>query len=128
PALAHAPRQQNLTYAVIYLVRSGVQQVLALEIDFRPTEFGGEPFGQIQRSWPAAKLFQIIPELALKLWISFRAEVFLLQFLERMHQGLGHKPPAIGTEMAKRIRYLILRYSTHMPMIKASSSCVDLRL
>ena len=39
--LPHAPRQQRLTEAVVDLVRAGVGQVLALQIDPRPAAEGG---------------------------------------------------------------------------------------
>ena len=45
--LAHAPGEEDLAHRVIELVRAGVVQILALEINFRAAEFLGEPFGKI---------------------------------------------------------------------------------
>ena len=48
-ALAHAAGQQRLPEAVIDLVRTRVQQVLALEVDLGTAEVGAEPPGMKQR-------------------------------------------------------------------------------
>ena len=98
--LAHAPGEQDLADAVVDLVRAGVEQVLALEINFRAAEFPGEAFGKVKRRGPAAEFLQVILELALKLRVLLRAEIFVLQFLQRMHQRLRHETPAVGAEMA----------------------------
>ena len=41
--LAHAPGQQRLAQAVVDLVRAGVQQVLALQVDARAAQLLGQP-------------------------------------------------------------------------------------
>ena len=53
PRLAHAPGQQDLAHAVVDLVRAGVVQLLALQIDLRAAEVLGEPLGEIERARPA---------------------------------------------------------------------------
>ena len=45
-ALAHALREQPLAEAVVDLVRAGVEQVFALEIDLRAAELLGEPLAK----------------------------------------------------------------------------------
>ena len=40
--LAHAHRQQRLSQAVVDLVRAGMQQVFALEIDLRSAQLAGK--------------------------------------------------------------------------------------
>ena len=81
--------------AVVDLVRAGVEQVFALEINFRAAEFARQPFGEIKRRGPAAEFAQVIVEFRLELRVLLRAKIFLLQFLQRMHQGFGHKSSAI---------------------------------
>ena len=51
--LAHAPRQQRLPNAVVDLVRAGVQQVFALQVDLGAAELFAEPLSQEQRCGPA---------------------------------------------------------------------------
>ena len=47
PALAHAPRQQGLAEHIVDLVRAGVVELVALQIDLRAAEMTGQPFGEI---------------------------------------------------------------------------------
>src|SRR5690606_14320637 len=45
--LAHALGQQDLADAVVDLVRAGVVQLFALEVDLRPAAVLGEAFGEV---------------------------------------------------------------------------------
>ena len=54
--LAHALGEEDLAHGVVDLVRAGVEQVFALEINFRAAEFLGEPFGKIKRRGAAAQI------------------------------------------------------------------------
>ncbi len=47
--LAHALGEQDLAEAIVDLVRAGVVQLLALEIDLRAAEMLGQPLGEIER-------------------------------------------------------------------------------
>jgi len=47
--LAHAPGQHDLAKHIVDLVRAGVIELLALEIDFRAAAVLGEPLGEIER-------------------------------------------------------------------------------
>ena len=98
--LAHAFGEQDLADGVVDLVRAGVEQVLALEKNFRAAEFAREAFGEIKRCGPATEFPEIILELALKRRVFLGAEVFGLQLLQRVHQRLRHEASAVGTEMA----------------------------
>ena len=98
--LAHALRQKNLAEGVVDFVRAGVVEVLALEINFRAAEFLGEAFGKIKRRRETDKLGEVITQFFLKLRIVLRAEIFFLQFLQRVHQGLGHITSAERSKMA----------------------------
>jgi hypothetical protein len=53
PGLAHAHGQQDLAQGVVDLVRAGVVQLVALEIDLGPAEVLGQPLGEIERAGPA---------------------------------------------------------------------------
>ena len=57
---AHALGEQDLAHRVVELVRAGVVQVLALEKDFRTTEFLGQPFGKIKRRGASDEFREII--------------------------------------------------------------------
>ena len=98
--LAHALGEQDLADGVVDLVRAGVVQVFALEINFRAAEFLGEAFGKIKRRGAADKFREVIRKLALKFRVVLRAEVFGLQLLQRVHQGFRHITSAVGAEVA----------------------------
>ena len=51
--LAHAPRQQNLAQAIVDLVRAGVIEVFALQINLRAAEMLGQALGEIERAFAA---------------------------------------------------------------------------
>ena len=64
--LAHAPGQQDLAHAVVDLVRAGVVELVALEIDLGAAEMRGQPLGEIERARPADIMLQIVVELRLE--------------------------------------------------------------
>ena len=51
--LAHAPGQQDLAEHIVDLVRAGVIQLVALEVDLRAAEMLGQALGEIERRRPA---------------------------------------------------------------------------
>src|SRR3546814_14337756 len=70
PCLAHATREQDLADAIVDLVRAGVVEFLALEVDFGAVARGrafaqrlGQPFGIIERAGAADIMFEQIVEL-----------------------------------------------------------------
>ena len=107
---AHPPREQDLADAIVDLVRAGVQQVLALEIDFGAAQLAGEPLGKIQRRGASAEFTQIISELFQELRVVLGPGVLVLELLQRMHERLRNEAPAIGTEMTERVRH---RFNRH---------------
>ena len=81
-------------------MRAGVEQILALEINFRAAEFAREALGEVKRRGAAAEFPEVIRQLALEFRVVLGAEVFGLQLLQRVHQRLGHKTSAERTEVA----------------------------
>jgi hypothetical protein len=65
--LAHAFGDEDLAERVVDLVRAGVQQVFALEINLRAAEFARQAFGEIQRRGAADELAQVVAEFALEI-------------------------------------------------------------
>ena len=62
-ALAHAARQQDLAHRVVDLVRAGVVEVLALQIDLGAAELPRQPLGEEERARPADIMLEVIGEL-----------------------------------------------------------------
>ena len=98
--LAHAFGEQGLAYGVVDLVGAGVEEILAFEIDFRSAQFAGQALGVVERGGSAAELAEVVGEFALKLGVVLGAEIFVFDFLQRMHQCFGHKASPIGSEMS----------------------------
>jgi hypothetical protein len=67
--LAHAPRQQGLADGVVDLVRAGVVEVLALEVDLRAADLAAQPCGVVDRAGPADKVLQLVLVLGNKLGV-----------------------------------------------------------
>ena len=92
PPLAQPQREQGLAERVVQLVRAGVEQVLALEVEPLAR---GEALGQRQRRRPpriaAAELVQLVLERRV---LAGRAPAGL-ELVERRDQGLGHEAPAV---------------------------------
>ena len=111
--LAHAPRQQDLAEHIVHLVRTGVIEFLALEVDFGAPAMRGQPLGEIERRRASDIMREIAVHLLLKGGIGFGLRVGLLQLQNERHQRLGDEPAAIDAEVtalvrpgAKRIRLL----------------------
>ncbi len=98
--LAHALGEEHLPDGIVDFVRAGVEQILALQINFRAAEFLGEAFGEIKRRWATDEFREVIGKFMLKFRVVLRAKIFLFQFLQRMHQRLGHITTAVGTKVA----------------------------
>jgi hypothetical protein len=110
---AHAFREEDLPHRVVDLVRAGVVEVFALEINLRATEVFGQTFRKVKRCGTTDEFREIVGKFALKLGVVLRAEVFGLQFLQRMHQRLGHVTSAIRTEVALGIGQIFSSNSAH---------------
>ena len=104
PLLAHPLSQQRLTERVVDLVRAGVRQVLALEVNLRAAERLGQPTGVRHGSRsPGVGLLQV-RKLILKLRISHRFGVGGGQFVQRRDQRLRHEAPAELAVVAALVR------------------------
>jgi hypothetical protein len=64
--LAHAFREQDLGEGVVDLVRAGMTEVFALEVDLRAAQMLGETPGKIERRGPADEFPVIELELGQK--------------------------------------------------------------
>ena len=96
-ALAHPLGEQRLAERVVDLVRAGVEQVLALQVDVAPDALG-EPLGVVERRRPPDVVAQQPVEPLAKRGSRARLEPRLLELGERGHQRLGHVAAAVGAE------------------------------
>ena len=101
---AHAPGQQDLAEHIIHLVRAGVVELLAFEIDLGAVAMLGETLGKVKRRRPTDVVGQIAIHLFLEVEVGLRRGVGFFQFKHERHQRLGDKAPAIDAEMAVFVR------------------------
>jgi hypothetical protein len=102
--LAHALGEQGLAEGVVDLVRAGVQQVLALEVDFGAAELFGPAFGEIERRGAADVFVQQAVELLLEGGIGLGLLVMIGQLGEGRHERFRHEHAAVGAKVAVRVR------------------------
>jgi hypothetical protein len=107
PLLAHAPGQQGLTDGVVDLVRAGVIEVFALQVDLGAAEDFRPAPGVVDRAGPADVVAQFVAEFGLKIRVVPGRFIFARQFVERRHERLGDINAAVWAEMAARIGQVI---------------------
>src|ERR1700723_2634075 len=97
--LAHPPRHHDLAEHIVDLVRAGMIELLALEVDLRAAEMFGEALGEIQRRRPPDIVLEIAVHLGLECRIGLGVRVGLLQSEDQRHQRFRDKAAAENTEM-----------------------------
>jgi len=100
PSLAHVPGEQALPQGVVYLVGSGMAQVLPLEEDGRPSRLPGQPAGLVEGGGPARVVPQQQGQLLPESIVPHGLQVGLLQLEEGSHQRLGDVSPPEVAEVA----------------------------
>src|ERR1700683_4757908 len=111
--LSHALREQNLPEHIVDLVRTGVIELFALEINLgaaarkaggRLPAICGQPLGEIEGRRPPDIVREIAVHLLLKLRVGFGSEVSLLQLQNQRHQRFSDKAAAVKPEMPVIVR------------------------
>ena len=103
PGLAHPPGEKDLAEAIVDLVRTGVVQLVALEVDPRAAQMRGQPFGEIERARPAGIVLVEPAHLLVERRVVLRLLIGGADLADERHQRLGHIPAAIQAEMAPLI-------------------------
>ena len=99
--LAHAQGQHDLAEHIVHLVRAGVVELLALEIDFGAADsVRGQPLGEIERRRPADISREMAVHFLLEFRIGLGLRVGFLQIEDQRHQRLGDEAAAIDAEMS----------------------------
>ncbi len=98
--LAHALGQQDLAEHVVHLMRAGVIEVLALEIDLGAAEMRGQPLGEVQGRGPADIVLEITSHLRLERRIGLGLGIGFFQIEDQRHQGFGDETAAELAKMA----------------------------
>ena len=85
-------------------MRSGVEQVLSLEIDLCTAAMLGQPLGKIEIGRASGKLAEIFLQFCFKSGIASRCMIGLGEFKQGRHQGLGHVHTAVRAKVSAGIR------------------------
>src|SRR3546814_13308979 len=96
---------------IVDLVRAGVVEILALEVNLCakafagvPAQMLGQPFGEPQRARTADIIFQQIVELGLERRIGLRGAIVALEVEEQRHQRFGSRKRVVqGRSVAVRV-------------------------
>jgi len=96
--LAHTLGQEDLADAVVDLVRAGVVQVFALEVDLRAAEVLGEALGEVQRAGAADVVTLEVGQLLEEGRVALGLLVFGGQLVDQRHQGFGDELAAEAAE------------------------------
>src|SRR5262249_11974984 len=94
----------DLAETIVDLVRAGVIEVFALEIDLRAFELAGEVLGEIERIGTPDIVLQEPAELRLEFRIVLGLTVGAFQLQQQRHQSLGDIAAAERAEMPAQIR------------------------
>ena len=102
--LAHAAGEEDLAEAVVDLVRAGVIQLLALQIDFGAAKMLGQPLGEIERRGAPGVVRVEAVELGVEGGIVLRRGICRFEFEDERHQRLGDEASAVQAEEAALVR------------------------
>jgi hypothetical protein len=101
--LAHAFGEQALCDCVVDLVRAGVREIFALEVDLRAAEASREIFGVVERRRAADVGLEQLRELGLERLVLLRLLECDGELVEGDHQRFGHEAAAVGAEVPHRV-------------------------
>ena len=99
PRLAHAQGQHDLAKHIVHLMRAGVIEFFALEIDFGAAAMLREALSEIERRRASYIGCQMAVHFLLEFWVGLGLRVSFLQVEDQGHQRLGDKPATIDAEM-----------------------------
>ena len=105
--LPHATRKERLADGVVDLVRAGVVEILALDVDLRAAAALGKALRMVDRARASDVVLELVAELGFELRIVARDGVRGAQLLERLRQRLGNEDAAVGAEVAALVGQVI---------------------
>src|SRR5258705_8798178 len=103
----HSDRKQRLAECVVHLVRAGMAEVLALQINFRAAEALAQIRGEIERRRTSHEFAREALELVAKFWIPARLLICSLELVKRGHQRLRDVLAAELAEVAAAIEHVL---------------------
>ena len=86
---------------VIDLVRAGVRQVFAFEVNLRAAEVVGEAARVGERRGPPHVVAHQLVKLRVKVCVVAQRAVSVFEFGQRRHERLRHELPAVCAELGR---------------------------
>ncbi|MOA07868.1 hypothetical protein D3C78_1275950 [compost metagenome] len=108
--LAHALGQHRLADHVVDLVRAGMVQLFALEVDLGAAHFSAHAGRMVDGRRPAHVVVELGRELGDEFGVVLVACVGLAQLGQRVGQGFTGKAAAIAAEMPGGVRVLVVKH------------------
>jgi hypothetical protein len=99
--LAHTPGEQRLPQRVVDFMRAGMQQIFALEVNFRAAEVLRQTLGVKERRRAPGEVAQQSGKLVAKSRVLLGFLVHAFQFAQSHHNGFWHELAAIRPEVAR---------------------------
>src|SRR5690606_9283564 len=118
--LAQAPRQQDLADAVVDLVGAGVIEVFPLEPDLGAAELFRPALRVIHGARAPHEVLEFVMKFAQEFRVVAVTCVSGLEFVERMHERLGHERAAKAAKVPVAIRKIVGFQSCTLSMHGAS--------
>ena len=104
PRLPKTPREERLTERVVDLVRTGMEKILALEIDARAAQPSRQVVGEVEPRGPPRIALEPAVQLALEARVALQPRIRALEDEQRGHERLGDIAAPVDAEMAARVR------------------------
>ncbi len=98
PGLAHAAGEDDLAQHIVDLVRAGMVQLVALEIDLRPAEMLGQPRREIERRGTTDVVLPQVVHLGPEIRVGLGMFIARFEIENQRHQRLGHEASAEDAE------------------------------
>jgi len=106
--LAHAARQHGLADGVVDLVRAGVVEVFALEVNLRAALLAAHARGMVDGGRASDEMLQFVVEFGQEFRIMLVSGIGVLQLIDRVGQCLGNETAAVNAEMTCKVRLVIV--------------------
>ena len=106
--LAHALGEHGLADHVVDLVRAGVVEVFALQIDLRPAQLAAGARGVVDGRGAADVMRQLVLEFGQEVRVMLVLRVGVLQLVDGVGQRLADEAAAVAAEMPARVGLLVI--------------------
>ena len=106
--LAHAPRQHGLADDVVDLVRAGVVEVFALQVDLRAPQLAAGAGGVVDGRGAAHVVREFVSEFGQKVGVVLVLGVGVLQLVDGVGEGFADEAAAVAAEVPAGVGLVVV--------------------